>query len=226
MKNLVKLAAIGAAAVVAATVGAVAPASAHGEKSQQAFLRMRTLNWYDVTWSKTTVNVNEEMVLSGKVHVFSAWPQSVANPRISFLNAGEPGPVLVRTAQFIGGQFAPRSVSLVPGNDYDFKINLRGRRAGRWHVHAQINVEGGGPIIGPGQWIEIKGDMKDFTDPVTLLDGTTLDLEHYGIDRVYAWHLPWLAAGAAWILFWFVRKGIIASYISVAEGKADEVMTD
>jgi methane/ammonia monooxygenase subunit B len=226
MKNLVKLAAIGAAAVVAATVGAVAPASAHGEKSQQAFLRMRTLNWYDVAWSKTTVNVNEEMVLSGKVHVFSAWPQSVANPRISFLNAGEPGPVLVRTAQFIGGQFAPRSVSLVPGNDYDFKINLRGRRAGRWHVHAQINVEGGGPIIGPGQWIEIKGDMKDFTDPVTLLDGTTLDLEHYGIDRVYAWHLPWLAAGAAWILFWFVRKGIIASYISVAEGKADEVMTD
>lgn len=226
MKNLVKLAAIGAAAVVAATVGAVAPASAHGEKSQQAFLRMRTLNWYDVAWSKTTVNVNEEMVLSGKVHVFSAWPQAVANPRISFLNAGEPGPVLVRTAQFIGGQFAPRSVSLVPGNDYDFKINLRGRRAGRWHVHAQINVEGGGPIIGPGQWIEIKGDMKDFTNPVTLLDGTTLDLEHYGIDRVYAWHLPWLAVGAAWILFWFVRKGIISSYIMVAEGKADGVMTD
>ena len=107
MKNLVKLAAIGAAAVVA-TLGAVAPAAAHGEKSQQAFLRMRTLNWYDVQWSKTTVNVNEEMVLSGKVHVFSAWPQAVANPRVSFLNAGEPGPVLVRTAQFIGEQFAPR----------------------------------------------------------------------------------------------------------------------
>jgi len=64
MRNLVKLAAMGAAAVVA-TVGAIAPASAHGEKSQQAFLRMRTLNWYDVAWSKTTVNVNEDMVLSG-----------------------------------------------------------------------------------------------------------------------------------------------------------------
>ena len=112
MKKLVKLAAIGAAAAVAATLGAIAPASAHGEKSQQAFLRMRTLNWYDVAWSKTTVNVNEEMILSGKVHVFSAWPQAVANPRVSFLNAGEPGPVLVRTAQFIGEQFAPRSVSL------------------------------------------------------------------------------------------------------------------
>jgi len=105
MKALVKLAALSAAAVVA-TVGAAAPAFAHGEKSQQAFLRMRTLNWYDVAWSKTSVAVNEEMVLSGKVHVFSAWPQAVANPRVSFLNAGEPGPVLVRTAQFIGEQFA------------------------------------------------------------------------------------------------------------------------
>jgi methane/ammonia monooxygenase subunit B len=225
MKALVKLAALSAAAVVA-TVGAAAPAFAHGEKSQQAFLRMRTLNWYDVAWSKTSVAVNEELVLSGKVHVFSAWPQAVANPRVSFLNAGEPGPVLVRTAQFIGEQFAPRSFSLVPGNDYAFAVNLRGRRAGRWHVHAQINVEGGGPIIGPGQWIEVKGDMKDFTDPVTLLDGTTIDLEHYGISRVYAWHLPWLAVGAGWILFWFVRKGIIASYLKVAEGKEDEATTD
>jgi methane/ammonia monooxygenase subunit B len=225
MKALVKLAALGAAAVVG-VVGAAAPAFAHGEKSQQAFLRMRTLNWYDVAWSKTSVAVNEELVLSGKVHVFSAWPQAVANPRVSFLNAGEPGPVLVRTAQFIGEQFAPRSFSLVPGNDYAFSVNLRGRRAGRWHVHAQINVEGGGPIIGPGQWIEIKGDMKDFTDPVTLLDGTTIDLEHYGISRVYAWHLPWLVVGAAWILFWFVRKGIIASYLRVAEGRDDEATTD
>jgi methane/ammonia monooxygenase subunit B len=226
MKKFAKLAAIGAAAAVAATLGAIAPASAHGEKSQQAFLRMRTLNWYDVAWSKTTVNVNEEMILSGKVHVFSAWPQAVANPRVSFLNAGEPGPVLVRTAQFIGEQFAPRSVSLEVGKDYAFSINLRGRRAGRWHVHAQINVEGGGPIIGPGQWIEIKGDMKDFTDPVTLLDGSTIDLENYGISRIYAWHMPWLVVGAAWILFWFIRKGIIASYIRVAEGRADEVIGD
>ena len=225
MKKLVKLAAIGAAAVVA-MVGAIAPASAHGEKSQQAFLRMRTLNWYDVQWSKTLVNVNEELVLSGKVHVFSAWPQAVANPKISFLNAGEPGPVLVRTAQFIGEQFAPRSVSLEVGKDYAFSINLRGRRAGRWHVHAQLNVEGGGPIIGPGQWIEIKGDMKDFTDPVTLLDGSTVDLEHYGISRVYAWHMPWLVIGAAWILFWFIRKGIIASYLRVAEGRPDDVIGD
>jgi methane/ammonia monooxygenase subunit B len=33
------------------TLPAATPAAAHGERSQQAFLRMRTLNWYDVKWS-------------------------------------------------------------------------------------------------------------------------------------------------------------------------------
>ncbi|ATQ70154.1 methane monooxygenase/ammonia monooxygenase subunit B [Methylosinus trichosporium OB3b] len=221
-----KLLGLSVAAAVAATAASVAPAEAHGEKSQQAFLRMRTLNWYDVKWSKTSLNVNESMVLSGKVHVFSAWPQAVANPKSSFLNAGEPGPVLVRTAQFIGEQFAPRSVSLEVGKDYAFSIDLKARRAGRWHVHAQINVEGGGPIIGPGQWIEIKGDMADFKDPVTLLDGTTVDLETYGIDRIYAWHFPWMIAAAAWILYWFFKKGIIASYLRISEGKDEEQIGD
>ncbi len=221
-----RLIGLGMAAAVAATMASIAPAAAHGEKSQQAFLRMRTLNWYDVKWSKTSLNVNESLVLSGKVHVFSAWPQAVANPKSSFLNAGEPGPVLVRTAQFIGEQFAPRSVSLEIGKDYAFQIDLKARRAGRWHVHAQINVEGGGPIIGPGQWIEIKGDMADFKDPVTLLDGTTVDLETYGIDRVYAWHFPWLIAAAAWILYWFFKKGIIASYLRISEGKDEEQIGD
>ncbi|WP_018265153.1 MULTISPECIES: bacterial ammonia monooxygenase, subunit AmoB [Methylosinus] len=224
--RVARLFGLGMAAAVAATMGSVAPASAHGEKSQQAFLRMRTLNWYDVKWSKTSLNVNESLVLSGKVHVFSAWPQAVANPKSSFLNAGEPGPVLVRTAQFIGEQFAPRSVSLEVGKDYAFSIELKARRAGRWHVHAQINVEGGGPIIGPGQWIEIKGDMADFKDPVTLLDGTTVDLETYGIDRIYAWHFPWMIAAAAWILYWFFKKGLIASYLRVSEGKEDEQIGD
>ncbi|CAN2532774.1 Particulate+methane+monooxygenase+alpha+subunit [Methylocapsa aurea] len=224
--RVARLFGLGMAAAVVATMGSVAPASAHGEKSQQAFLRMRTLNWYDVKWSKTSLNVNETMVLSGKVHVFSAWPQAVANPKSAFLNAGEPGPVLVRTAQFIGEQFAPRSISLEVGKDYAFQIDLKARRAGRWHVHAQINVEGGGPIIGPGQWIEIKGDMADFRDPVTLLDGTTVDLETYGIDRIYAWHFPWMIAAAAWILYWFFKKGLIASYLRVSEGKEDEQIGD
>lgn len=49
---------------------AVAPAYAHGEKSQMAFLRMRTINWYDLHWSKTEVNVGDVVEITGKFNVF------------------------------------------------------------------------------------------------------------------------------------------------------------
>jgi methane/ammonia monooxygenase subunit B len=41
-------------------------ASAHGEKSQAAFMRMRTIHWYDLNWSKDEVAVNETVTISGK----------------------------------------------------------------------------------------------------------------------------------------------------------------
>ena len=63
-----------------------------------AFLRMRTVQWYDLKWSKTDVNVNDVVEISGKFNVFSDWPQAVMNPDVSFLNVGEPGPVFVREA--------------------------------------------------------------------------------------------------------------------------------
>jgi methane/ammonia monooxygenase subunit B len=55
-------------------------AGAHGEKSQEPFLRMRTIMWYDVQWSTERVKVNEEMTLIGKFHVFEDWPVSVLPP--------------------------------------------------------------------------------------------------------------------------------------------------
>lgn len=213
------------AAIAATTLPAATPASAHGERSQQAFLRMRTLNWYDVKWSKTELNVNEEMELTGKVHIFSGWPQAVAKPEVAFLNVGEPGPVLIRKSAWVGGTPVPRSFSLEVGKDYEYKILLKARRGGRFHVHVQINVESGGPIVGPGEWINIKGDLADFTNPVTLLDGSTLDLEKYGINGVYLWHFAWMFAAAAWILLWFMKRGIIVPYWWVAAGKGNDLIS-
>ena len=41
-------------------------ALAHGEKALEPFIRMRTIQWYDVMWSKDTLNVNDEVVITGK----------------------------------------------------------------------------------------------------------------------------------------------------------------
>lgn len=201
-----------------ALVSTTGPAAAHGEKSQQAFLRMRTLNWYDFKWSKKEVNVNDTFEITGKFHVFSGWPQAVANPDVSFLNVGEPGPVAVRLESFIGDQFTPRSVKLEIGEDYAFRIVLKARREGRWHIHATVGVQGGGPLVGPGEWITIKGSMNDFTAPTRLVTGETIDLETYGISTVYLWHAFWFAVGTAWILYWFGRRGFLASFFALEAG--------
>src|SRR5918999_6496966 len=54
--------------VMAIAAGIYSPmASAHGEKSQPAFMRMRTIQWYDLQWSTDKVKVNEEMTVTGKL---------------------------------------------------------------------------------------------------------------------------------------------------------------
>ena len=200
-------------------------ASAHGEKSQAAFMRMRTIHWFDLDWSKDEVQINETMTISGKFHVFAGWPETVDKPEVAFLNIGIPGPVFIRAGSWIGGQLVPRSVSLELGDTYEFKVLLKARRPGDWHVHTMMNVEGGGPIIGPGKWVTITGSMGDFVNPITTLTGDTIDLEDYALDNVYFWHALWMGIGLAWMLFWMKRPMFIPRHIAITSGKADTLIS-
>jgi len=200
-------------------------ASAHGEKSQAAFMRMRTIHWFDLNWSKEEVAINDTMSISGKFHVFSGWPETVDKPEVSFLNVGIPGPVFIRAGSWIGGQLVPRSVSLELGETYTFKVLLRARRPGEWHVHSMMNVEGGGPIIGPGKWVTITGTMGEFTNPLTTLTGLTIDLEHWALDSILFWHGIWYAIGVAWLVFWAKRPMFIPRHIAVSSGKAASLIS-
>jgi methane/ammonia monooxygenase subunit B len=200
-------------------------ASAHGEKSQAAFMRMRTIHWFDLNWSKEEVAVNDTMTISGKFFVFSGWPESVDKPEISFLNIGIPGPVFIRAGSWIGGQLVPRSVSLELGETYDFKVLLKARRPGDWHVHTMLNVKGGGPIIGPGKWVTVTGSMSDFVNNITTLTGETINLETYNLENTYFWHAFWYALGLAWLVYWARKPMFIPRSIAVEAGKADTLIT-
>ena len=200
-------------------------ASAHGEKSQAAFMRMRTIHWFDLHWSKEEVAVNDTMTLNGKFLVFAGWPETVDKPEVSFLNIGIPGPVFIRAGSWIGGQLVPRSVSLELGETYEFKVLLKARRPGDWHVHSMMNVQGGGPIIGPGKWVTITGSMSDFVNPVTTLTGQTIDLESYALDNVYFWHAAWFAIAFAWLFFWIKRPLFVPRHIAVSTGKANTLIS-
>jgi len=200
-------------------------ASAHGEKSQAAFMRMRTIHWYDLNWSKDTLPVNDTMTISGKFHVFAGWPETVDKPEISFLNIGIPGPVLIRAGSWIGGQLVPRSVTLELGETYEFKVLLKARRPGDWHVHTMMNVKGGGPIIGPGKWVTVTGSMSSFTNPITTLTGQTIDLETYNLGNTYFWHAFWYALGIAYVAYWCRKPIFIPRLLAVDAGKADSLIT-
>jgi len=200
-------------------------ASAHGEKSQAALMRMRTIHWFDLNWSKEEVAVNDTMTISGKFFVFSGWPETVDKPEISFLNIGIPGPVFIRAGSWIGGQLVPRSVSLELGETYEFKVLLKARRPGDWHVHTMLNVKGGGPIIGPGKWVTVTGSMSDFRNPVTTLTGETVDLESYNLSNVYFWHAFWYGLGLIWVVYWARKPMFVPRSIAVEAGKADTLIT-
>ena len=216
---------VGLLTAVAATSFYAPAASAHGEKSQAAFMRMRTIHWYDLKWSKEKVNVNEQVEITGKFHVFEGWPETVDAPDSAFLNIGIPGPVFIRKESYIGGQLVPRSVRLEIGKTYDFRVVLKARRPGDWHVHTMMNVQGGGPIIGPGKWITIEGSMKEFKNPLTTLTGQTIDLENYNLENTYFWHAVWYAIGLAWILYWVRRPVFLPRFLLVNAGRADELVS-
>ncbi|NOR69176.1 MAG: methane monooxygenase/ammonia monooxygenase subunit B, partial [Methylomarinum sp.] len=92
-------------------------------------------------------------------------------------------------------------------------------------VHTMMNVEGGGPIIGPGKWVTITGSMGEFVNPLTTLTGETIDLETYALDNVYFWHALWYAIGVAWMAFWVKRPMFVPRHIAVSGGKADSLIS-
>jgi len=223
--KVAKLSFVALLAATSASMLYTPAASAHGEKSQAAFMRMRTIHWFDLHWSKEEVAVNDTMTLDGKFLVFAGWPETVDKPESAFLNIGIPGPVFIRAGSWIGGQLVPRSVSLELGETYEFKVLLKARRPGDWHVHSMMNVEGGGPIIGPGKWVTITGSMSDFVNPVTTLTGQTIDLENWGLSDVYFWHSVWFAIAFAWLFIWVKRPLFVPRHIAVASGKANSLIS-
>lgn len=219
---------LGRTVLVAALLSTAVASSAfaHGERSQEPFLRMRSILFYDCQWLTDRLKVNEELVLSGRFRVFDDWPTDVlGRPDTVYVNTGVPGPVFVRKASFLNGVNMANSTSLAIGGDYEFKVVLRARAPGSYHVHPLINVYNGGPIQGPGKWVTIEGGGGPFTNPEKTLTGETIDLEWFGLAGVVGWHLVWVAVALVWLLWWVRRPLFIPRYILVTRGAEDELIT-
>lgn len=179
-------------------------ALAHGEKAQQAGLRMRTLNWFDLEIYPREAKVNDIVTVKGKFIPSNNWPRHMASiDEVAFLNIGVPGPSFVRLDSKVNGTTMIRSTSFEYGKVYEYDITLKARTPGRYHVHPIISVKGTGPLIGPAFWVEVKGDQADFTNTATTLAGKVVNLETYGLSSSIALHSFWMVAGLLWVGYWF-----------------------
>ncbi len=199
--------------------------SAHGEKALEPFIRMRTIQWYDLQWSKQKIGVNDELEITGRFHVAEDWPVNVPKPEASYLNVATPGPVFIRTERFINGQPTLNSIKLEIGGDYTFKVVLKARVPGRYHIHPFFNLIDAGAVVGPGKWVEVSGDASDFSNQVTLLTGEVIDMETYGLSNAIYWHAFWIIAGTTWLLWWLRRPLFIQRYRMLSAGQEDVLVT-
>ena len=220
----------GMATLALALIVDVSPVAAHGERSQEPFLRMRTIQWYDMEWGEEkkcgmATRVNDVSIMKGRLHLAEDWPASVGKPTRAFFNIGSPSPVFVRLSVTLNGEPAFIAGPMVIGRDYEFVARLKARIPGRHHIHAMVNVKDAGPIAGPGSWMSISGDWADFRNPVKLLTGETIDSETFNHANGVMWHLIWYSLGCFWI-GWFVIRPMFLPRSRVLLAYGDEPMID
>jgi len=223
-KNVFKLCVIGFCGMAALAFSLVldtSPAAAHGERSQEPFLRMRTVNWYDTEWVGKSTAVNGIATLKGKFHLSEDWPRAVVKPHRTFLNVGSPSSVFVRLNSKVNGTPMFTSGPMEIGRDYEYEITLKARIPGHHHIHPMFAIKEAGPVAGPGGWMDITGRFSDFTNPIKTLTGETFDSETMGTAIGIGWHLLWGALAVFWVGFFMVRPMfLIRARVLASQGDA------
>jgi methane/ammonia monooxygenase subunit B len=89
-----------------------------------------------------------------------------------------------------------------------------------------MNVEGGGPVIGPGKWVTIEGTLSQFRNEVTTLTGKVVDVERFGATTAYFWHGLQYLIGMGWMWWWCRRPTFVPRFLKVASGNEAGLVTE
>jgi methane/ammonia monooxygenase subunit B len=207
------------ALLAGALVVTLAPAAqAHGERAQEAFLRMRTVSWVDVNFSSDHVRQGETFTITGTAKILDAWPTSLAKgtPNTAFLGIIAPGPVVMLKERTINGVSVPTRIDAQKGDIYEFSMTVAGRRVGKWHIHPALAVKGAGTLLGPGKWITVEKNPAGFRNDVTLVKaggqtGSTINLENYQLSFTWIWLVITFLIGLGWMIYWTVPKRTVTN---------------
>jgi methane/ammonia monooxygenase subunit B len=220
---------LGLALTVFSAIFGAGAAWAHGENAQESWLRMNTVAFWNVSFSTDTVKQGETVTITGTAKVLETWPKTLKGPDTAYVSVVAPGPVFLMKDRTINGQAAPASIYVQKGSVYNFSMTIQGRIPGRYHVHPSFAVKGAGSLIGPGQWITVQKNPAGFSNPLTLYNGKTVNLESYGLAwPVNGFSILTFVVGLAWLLYWIVPKPTVSrlavtSQLSVNDDGGDAV---
>lgn len=207
------------------------PAQAHGERTQQPSLRMRTVQWYDMQWSPVgPLEVGDMVTVTGKMFLPGEqfWPASMNEPDPSYLQTSGPSAVFIQREAYINEVPMVRSADLELGSTYDFKLVLQARIPGKWHIHPALHVHGEGAIVGPGSFSPVSGEWGDYVWPTRAGRGGRIEIENletWQLGNVIGWHGFWVAAALGWLLWWIRRPTLLPRYRALREGHEDLLLT-
>src|SRR3979411_216036 len=91
-------------------IGTSIVASAHGENAQEGFLRMETVTFTNVVFSKDTIKQGEDVTITGKATLLDTWPKTLGEPSTGFVNITAPGPVLLMKDRQVNGVATPDAI--------------------------------------------------------------------------------------------------------------------
>jgi methane/ammonia monooxygenase subunit B len=181
-------------------------ALAHGEAADEPFLKDLTVAYYDVHVAPTAVKVGDPVTITGTVKVLESWPYTLDPPQTAYVTPVVPGPCFALIERIVNGESTPGSILVDKGGIYQFKMVMLARNPGHWHVHPGIAVQGTGTLLGPGVWVDVQPGAQPFKLDVTLLDGKTVNLEHFGGAFAWWWSFAGFLVGIVWMLYWTVPK--------------------
>ena len=202
----IRFPAVLSAALFLLTAAHATRAFAHGEAADEPFLKDLTVAFYDVHISPTTIKVGDPVTITGTLKILETWPYTLDPPQTAYITPVVPGPVFALVDREVNGTTTPGSILVDKGETYHFKMVMRGRHAGDWHVHPGIAIQGTGTLIGPGEWVKVEPAAEPFKMDVTLLTGQTVNLEHYGGSFVWWWSFAGFIIGMIWMVYWTVPK--------------------
>lgn len=207
-----------------------APAAlAHGEHSQEPWLRLSTVGFWNTRFSAQSVQQGQEFTITGTAKVLETWPKTLPDPETAFISIESPGPAFLIKDRVINGRAAPASFYIERGGVYDYKLTVVGRVPGTYHVHPTFAVRSAGTLIGPGQDIRVTKSAEGFSNPIQLYNGKTVNLESYGLGwPVMGFSVLTFALGMVWLLYWIVPKPTVSrlavtSQLSVNDDGGDAV---